>query len=154
MVPRTQQQQQKGSKLDPGLAITSQNNNPDYRSQPPFFSRQDMYAAEDNEYAYVEEFQFNSPPTCTCPRDTMPLDSNSVLPCSGGGCDPYGIPAPENAISDKQPNERHYEKSRPRVFSADVPPQYFVLDHPDLPNSSNGNCCDPPDGTIREDLMV
>lgn len=152
---RTPQHHQKVGKLDPNLAVTPHNNNPDYRSNPPFFSRQDMYAAEDNEYAYVEEFQFNSPPTCTCPREGAPVtdSASSPPPCSAGGCDPYGLQTSGNTRSDKQSgSERHYEKSRPRVFTTEGLPQYFVLD-PDLPSSTNVKSCDATE-KARDDLMV
>ena len=145
--------QQKGAKLDSAIII-SQNNNPDYRSQPPFCSKQDLYT-EDNEYAYVEEFQFKSPPICTCPRDP-----HSVSSYPPGPCDPYAIPPPaEETTSSTASNlgEREYEKTRPCTFSRDGPPQYFVLD-PESPNSTiaAGRNLETGDkkAAIREDLMV
>ena len=38
-------------------------------NHPPLLNRQDPYSTEENEYAYVEEFQFTGPTSCACTTD-------------------------------------------------------------------------------------
>ena len=150
---------QKGSeyKTQKGSEYKTQRGS-DYKSQPPFFSRQEMYTAEDNEYAYVEEFQFSSPPTCTCPGDggkTCPSESGKTCPGETGGkggcpsvstvtrsapSDPYGLGTGRRKTSSPGlpppppplPHSGYEPTTRPR--RPDDPPQYFVLDPDTLPS--------------------
>lgn len=67
----------------------STGNNLDY-THPPLLNRQDPYNTEENEYAYVEEFQFPAPGSCACVNENTSFHNNSQTE-AGMTMNPYGL---------------------------------------------------------------
>ena len=109
---------------------------------PPLLSRHDpfVYSPEENEYAYVDEYQFQSQEVQS--PSLKPIKSNDNQP----SLNPYetttrpAVPVPPplkscdrtgpGSVLSQPPQIRSHDRSHdPNVLKArDLPPQYFVLD--------------------------